>query len=293
MKAKNILLIVLGTATLAFGTAVFILPFNIVYGGVSGISIVLDALIPLPYLTVDLLITIITWTLFFIGLFVLGRSFALKTLISTVIYPILISVFSLLTRENVLGGFFRLSNSSNSEITLLLAALFGSVLVGVGCALTFLGGGSTGGVDIIAFMVCKFVKGAKSSYVIFILDAVIIGCASIIQKNLVLTLLGIVSAFVVALAIDKLFLGENDAFTAQIISKKCPEINNAIIEKLGRTTTLFNVTGGYRGEQKQMLTVSFSRVQYIDIVRLVTEIDKSAFVMVHKAHEIRGQGWKV
>lgn len=293
MKAKNILLIVLGTATLAFGTAVFILPFNIVYGGVSGISIVLDALIPLPYLTVDLFITIITWTLFFIGLFVLGRSFALKTLISTVIYPILISVFSLLTRENVLGGFFRLSNSSNGEITLLLAALFGSVLVGVGCALTFLGGGSTGGVDIIAFMVCKFVKDAKSSYVIFILDAVIIGCASIIQKNLVLTLLGIVSAFVVALAIDKLFLGENDAFTAQIISKKCPEINNAIIEKLGRTTTLFNVTGGYRGEQKQMLTVSFSRVQYIDIVRLVTEIDKSAFVMVHNAHEIRGQGWKV
>ena len=292
MKAKNILLIFFGTTILAFGTAVFIIPFNIVYGGVTGISIILESLFSSPYLTVDLFIAVITWTLFFIGLFVLGRSFALKTLISTIIYPILISLFTILTRENVLSGFFRLQDSYNSEISLLLAALFGSVLVGVGCALTFLGGGSTGGIDIVAFMFCKYFKGAKSSYVIFVLDAIIIGFAMFVQKNLVLSLLGIVSAFITALVIDKLFLGENDAFTVQIISKKCREINSAIIEKLGRTTTYFNVTGGYQQDQKQMLTVSFSRVQYVDIVRLVSQIDKSAFIMVHKAHEIRGNGWK-
>ena len=96
--AKNISLVVLGTLILAFGTAIFIIPMNIVAGGVSGLAIILKAIIPIEFITVDLIVFVLTWTLFFIGLFILGRAFAIKTLLSSIIYPPAISLFLLLTK---------------------------------------------------------------------------------------------------------------------------------------------------------------------------------------------------
>ena len=72
-QTRNILLVVAGTIVLAFGTAVFILPFNLVAGGMSGLAIVIDALIPAEFLTVDLIITILTWGLFLLGFLIFGK----------------------------------------------------------------------------------------------------------------------------------------------------------------------------------------------------------------------------
>ena len=83
---KNLLLVVSGTLVLALGTAVFVIPFDLVVGGVSGFAIVISHALD-GALSADLLITLLTWAFFFLGLFVLGKSFAVKTLISTVIYP--------------------------------------------------------------------------------------------------------------------------------------------------------------------------------------------------------------
>ena len=150
---KNMALVVVGTLVLAFGTALFILPFDLVVGGISSIAIILNNLLGVDFLSIDSLITIITWTLFFIGFIFLGKNFAFKTLISTIVYPIGISLFSKLYDPQFLNGIFCIDQSQYSEIAILLAALFGGVLIGAGCALTFLGGGSTGGVDIFAFLI--------------------------------------------------------------------------------------------------------------------------------------------
>ena len=172
---KNILLTVAGTLVLSFGTAVFVLPFDLVAGGVSGISIVLDKLIPSEFLTVDLIITIVTWLLFSVGFFILGRSFALKTLISTVVYPAGVALFMNLATPNFLNGFFYLKGyTEHSDVALILATVLGGVCVGAGCAITFIGGGSTGGVDVIALTVCKLFKRLKSSIAFFIIDATIV-----------------------------------------------------------------------------------------------------------------------
>lgn len=291
VKLKNIALTVLGTLVLCFGNAVFIIPFNLVTGGVTGVAIVLNRLFNTEFLTVDLLIAILTWIMFFTGLFILGKSFAIKTLISSIIYPIGISLFSRLTSPEVLGGFFRLATKEHSQLSILLAALFGGVFIGAGCAITFLGGGSTGGIDIIALSICKFFKKVKSSYAIFAIDAVIIIFGMFVLKNFVLSLLGILTAFIVAIVIDKLFLGESEAFIAQIVSEKSDKINAAIIETLRRTTTFFDVTGGYTKSGKKMLMVSFPKEQYVELINIVTSIDLSAFITVHRAHEIRGEGW--
>ncbi|MBQ7800341.1 MAG: YitT family protein [Oscillospiraceae bacterium] len=289
--AKNILLTVIGTLTLAFGSAVFIIPFNLVCGGVTGISIAISSIIKSELVTTESLIALLTWALFFVGFLILGRSFALKTLLSAVIYPIAISLFTKLTSPNVLGGFFVFDAERYGQISLILAALFGGVFIGAGCAITFFGGGSTGGTDIIAFSICKFFKNLKSSYVIFAIDGAVIVFGMFALKNFVLSLLGILSAFITALVIDKLFLGESGAFIAQIVSEKSGEISDAIIKNLERTTTFFDVTGGYSKSGRKLIMVSFRREQYLELIRLITKIDERAFVTVHRAHEVRGEGW--
>lgn len=288
---KNLFLVVLGTVILAFGTAVFILPFNLVVGGVSGIALILDALLPYEFITVDLIITVITWLLFFIGLIVLGKDFAMKTLISTIVYPPALSVFLHLVNPDFLGGFFDLTSSAYSELSLMLAAVVGGVCVGVGCAVTFIGGGSTGGVDIIAFSLCRFFKRLKSSYAIFFIDATTVVLGMFVIGDLVLSLLGILSVLISAFMVDKVFLGMSRAYVAHIITDKYEEINRGVIEGLERTTTIIDAVGGYSGDGKKMVMVSFTMAQYNGLMDIIKKNDKYAFVTISQAHEINGEGW--
>ena len=289
--AKNVLTIVVGTLILAFGTSLFMLPYDLVTGGVSGYAIVLSQIIPPEILTVEMIITILTWAMFFLGLIVLGKSFAMKTLISTIVYPIGVSLFSNITSEEILGGFFNLNTSAHSGVGVLLAALFSGVLVGLGCALSFLGGGSTGGVDVIAFTICKIFKRLRSSVVIFLVDASAVVLGMFVIGDFVISLLGIVSAFVAALVVDKVFIGGSKAFVAHIVTEKPEEINKLVIEKLDRTSTVMEVVGGYSGEKKKMLMVSFSMNEYSELMNIIHQTDKEAFMTVNQAHEINGEGW--
>ncbi len=290
LQLKNLGLVVVGTLILAFGCAIFVVPFNMVTGGVTGISIIVDQLIG-EFIPIDAVIAIITWGLFFLGLFFLGWDFAIKTLASTIIYPPAISVFMHLVSPDVLGGIFDLTTSPHANIALIISALFGGLCVGAGCALTFLGGGSTGGVDIIAFILCKFFKKWKSSTVIFLVDATTVVLGLFVIKDLVLTLLGVVSAWITAMVIDKIFIGGEKAFTAQIVSDKFEEINLAIRDDVGRTTTMFVAFGGYSREGKTVLSVTFTVREYAKLMSVINRIDPKAFVSISRAHEINGEGF--
>lgn len=291
---KNILLVVIGTVILAFGTGVFLFPYNIITGGIAGISITLNNLIPEFQIgslrSYDIYVFVVTWGLFIVGLFVLGKSFALKTLISTIVYSPIFSLSVRLVENNVFNGFFDIA-ANYGEMSVLLGAVFGGAFVGVGCAIAFLGGGSTGGTDIIAFVICKWFRKLRSSVVIFVVDVAVVLAGIFVIKDLTLSLLGIASAFICAIVIDKLFLGESQAFIAQIVSDKYEAINQAIIGKLDRTTTILDATGGYSGQEKKVVMVSFTMRQYSTLVNIVNIIDKTAFVSIHRAHEINGEGW--
>ena len=288
---KKSLLVVIGTLALSFGCAVFTIPFDLVTGGVTGVAIVLSKIIPEGIMGTDIIIAILTWILFFLGLFILGKAFAAKTFISALIYPVGISIFSLLLGEDVLGGFFYLQGSDYSQISMILGSIFGGFFIGIGCALTFLGGGSTGGTDIIAFVFCKFFKKWKSSVVIFCIDAITILLGMLVIGDFVITLLGIVSALIAAIVIDRVFIGQSKAFTAEIVSDKYEEINRHIIEDIHRTSTIMDAKGGYSGTDKKLMLVTFSMRQYSDLINVINKVDKHAFVSIHRAHEINGEGW--
>lgn len=290
LQIKNLFLVIIGTSILGFGVGIFILPFNLVTGGVPSVAIILKSIIPLN-ISEGVYITIVTWILFFIGLFILGRGFALKTLASSIVYPIVVNLSSLLVSPNVLNGFFYLQGYEMSQLSLLLGAVFGGALTGVGCALTFIGGGSTGGLDIVALSISKYIKKANSSLIIFLTDAALIILGMFVLNDFILTLLGISSAFVCAIVIDRLFVGESKVFVAQIISDKYEEINKIVIEKLNRTTTILDATGGYSKSAKKMIYVSFTMNQYSLLLSQISKIDPRAFVTIHRVHEINGNGF--
>ena len=288
---KNIFLVIAGTLILSLGTAVFVIPFNMIMGGVSGLSIVIKQFLPWDFITVDILITILTWVLFFVGVVALGKSFAAKTLVSTIIYPVGTSLFLKLVDPDVLNGFFYLQGSEYTQVSLILAATVGGALVGTGCAMAFLGGGSTGGVDIIALILCKVFKKLKGSVAFFMIDATIITLGVFAINNMVISLLGIVSVIISSTVVDKVFLGGSKAFVAHIVTDKYNELSEAVISRLNRTTTVFDATGGYSKEPKKIVMVSFTMRQYAELVGIVNSLDKSAFITINRAHEINGEGW--
>ncbi len=289
---KDTLLVIAGTGLLGIGTGLFYIPFDLVTGGVSGIGIILEKLF--PQFTAEIYASVLVWALFFVGLIFLGKHFALQTLVSTIVYPIFLNLGSWLAGSGILDGFFDLSSEMYADYgaaAIILATVFGGVFVGAGCALTFLGGGSTGGIDIIALVICRFFPKLKASVMIFIIDAAIVVLGMFVLKNLILTLLGVVAAFLCAIVIDKLFLGESGAFIAHIISDKYLEISDAVIKQMNRTTTISTAIGGYSGAEKKLIMVTFSMREYHIFAAIVSSIDKDAFVTVHRAHEISGDGW--
>lgn len=291
---KNTALVVLGTFVLAFGTSVFIIPFDLVTGGVSGIGIILHAsLRDAPFfgdISTETYASVINWLFFFVGFMFLGKHFALKTLVSTAVYPVALYLMSLLTRSD----FFNLGSpmyADYRDIAIILAAVLGGAAIGAGVSLTFFGGGSTGGVDIVTLVICKYFKRLKSSVVMFLIDAVVVIAGMFALNNLVLSLVGVISAFICAIVIDRIFIGASRAFTAEIVSDKYEEINRGVIQRMNRTTTVSDAYGGYSGAPKKVVSVTFSMNQYATFIALISSVDKNAFVTVHRAHEINGEGW--
>ena len=295
---KSTSLVLLGTFVLAFGIEMFIFPFDLITGGVAGIGIILQKALGdialFSNITVEIYASIINWMLFALGFFLLGKNFAAKTLVSTVFYPLALKIADLIVHESAMSSTLDLAHYMDTPfygIALIVATLFGGVCIGSGCALTFLGGVSTGGVDVIALTLSKYIKKLKSSVAFFVVDASIIVIGIFAVDNILLSLLGVISAFICASSIDKLFLGESGAFVAHVVSDKYEEINHAVIHKMSRTTTILDAVGGYSGENKKLVMISFNMRQYPAFTQIISSIDKNAFVTVHRAHEINGEGW--
>lgn len=306
----KIFLVVLGTLILAFGSGVFLVPFEIISGGITGIAILIS-----DFIDVDITAYILTWGLFFIGLLVLGFKFSLTTLISTILYPLFLSLFLrtgfaqsivrlLLSSQDIElldsmwnnGAIIGIETLVISDGLLLIVGVIGGACVGLGCSLTFLGGGSTGGLDIISFILNKY-TGLKTSISFFTIDATIVGVGlilDIVNQNgfkLVAGLIGIISAFICSLMIEIIYVSKEKAYNVDIISDKYDEFIKFSIEKLDRSATIFDVVGGYSEENKKMVRITFNRTEYIKVKDAIAQIDPKAFATFSQAILVGGEGF--
>lgn len=288
------LLVIIGSCCLAFGIASFLVPYTIVTGGISGIGIIIQEVFfkGQDVIVVDIVTAILNILLFIIGWIFLGKEFSMKTLLSIVVYTAFLSFVLRVVKPSEWLILEKAVEGVNYDprLTSLLAALCGSFFVGLGCALTFKGGGSTGGVDALSFIAQKYLK-IKCSTASFVIDSSIIAIGMFVSKDIANGIIGIAGAFVTALLIDKVFVSTSESFIVFVISDKYKEIMDFVHSTLDRGTTIIDVTGGYTSKEKKMVKVVIAKNQYQTVINYIKKVDPFAFISVTKAHEITGEGF--
>lgn len=269
----DLVLIFAGNLTIAFAATFFILPNKILSGGVAGFAI---ALYPIFKIDPEIMINIILVVTFMLGFFFLGKTFALKTLASTILYPMFVYVFS--------------SMEFQSTMDPILASIYGGLLTGVGLGLTFRTGASTGGMDIVPLILEKYTK-IKVSIWIMISDALVI-LLGLSNYGLNLVLIGFLSIFTASFAIDKIqMIGGDKAKQVFIITQKNAEVLHAIHTQIDRGSTLIPARGGYTNQSREMIMTILMNNQYSELEKLVKEIDEDALLIVSDVTEVHGPGF--
>ena len=288
-QIRNYLLVAIGTLVLAFGTVIFLTKCELVAGGISGIAIIINHFISIDIY--DYLVAGLTVLFWFIGLIFVGRDFAFKSLFSSILYIGYTFLFNRIAFFNDLAiTFAGLDKGDPSVGNYILCGLFGGVFIGTGIAITFLGGGSTGGVDCLQPMFKKYFN-LKETVTSVIVDCVVIFIGAVCMKLWVPALCGILSCVVTALLIEVVYIRSQTSYQVDIISDHWEEIKEYAQQELDRGTTIIRAEGGYQGEERIILRIVFDRRQYEKIRDYIASVDPRAFITFTQTNAVYGEGF--
>lgn len=258
--------------TLSFN--LFLDPAQIAPGGVTGIAMIINYLIPaLSVGTVSLIFNI---PLFFLGLRKVGGAFILRTIVTTVIMSVLLDVTALLPP---------LTEDP------LLASVFGGVLMGVGLGLTFSKNSSTGGSDIVVRVLRAQHPHLSMGKITLLLDIVIITLAAAVFQKVNVALYAIISMYTASISMDAILYGFNFARVAHIITDNPTDVIRRIDEDLDRGATVLDCRGAYQGDPKTMIVCAIKQNQIGTLKQAVHETDPEAFLILFNAYEVLGFGF--
>ncbi|NLY43096.1 MAG: YitT family protein [Clostridiaceae bacterium] len=266
--------IVLGTILMAASMNMFLVPNKIVAGGISGFATVLFYLFKFPVGTTMFVLNV---PLFLLGIRYLGGFFGVKTLFSTALLSVVIDLTTFLpviTRDP------------------LLASIYGGIIMGVGMGFVFRSGATTGGTDLAAKLIHKFVPLFTIGQLLLIVDVVIIAFAAAVFHNYDMALYAVVTLFVSSKVIDGIVEGVNFAKAVFIISTHSNRIAERIMKDLDRGVTGLEGMGMYTGQEKTVLMCVLKRTEIPALKSIVKEIDKNAFIILADAREVLGEGFK-
>jgi len=296
-------IVIIGTILVAFGNVAFLVPLDINAGGLSGIAIIARVFVQNEankVLVYNLIISIASVILWLIGLFFVGKDFAIKTLVATIVFPAANWLFTACPgiSDSIIkfGNLVKEGAGGPTAGNFLIASVFGGFFVGFGVAVTFIGGGSTGGVDVITFLFEKYLR-IKQSIASFLVDGsiIVIGLITFLIKDnsyLMPCLSGIISAFITALVIEIVYIGSQTSYQVDVISDKWEEISKFAQDELGRGATIITAKGGYQGADRPILRIVFDRRQYNKIRSFIAKVDPKAFVTYTRTNAVFGEGFK-
>ena len=270
----EILLIMLGAAIMSVATALFLLPNQLSSGGFSGIATITYYLFNWKMGTVILLLNIPFFILAFIRI---GKEFVFKSIVGTAFLSLFIDFFD---------KFKPLTNDR------FLASIYGGILIGLGTSLILKTSASTGGSDLVSYIVKSFKPGLSTSNLIVIFDAIVIGLNVICFRKLEVGLYSAISIYLMGKVIDIVFEGVGFSKMIFIISKKHEAISKEISRKVFRGTTGIYSKGMYTNEEKMMLMCVASRREIIEIRQIAKKIDAKSFVIISNVREVYGKGFK-
>ncbi|WP_062422055.1 YitT family protein [Leptolinea tardivitalis] len=265
-----------GAIIQALAMRLFLVPAQLVSGGISGIGQIVNSFTGWP---IGLMVFLGNIPLFLLGWrFLGGPRFALRTALS-------ITVFSFFT-----DAFMWIIPGEGVTHDLVLNCLYGGVMLGVGLGLVYRGQGTSGGSDILG-RILNYRFGISISQSYLMTDTLVV-LAGGFAFNWEKALYGLVVIYVSGLAAEMISEGSSVFRTALIISSKPDEVSSKILTDMERGVTILKGTGAYTGADRPVLYVVISRAEVNQVKSLVQEVDPSAFMVISQAHEALGEGFK-
>lgn len=271
--ALEYIFIIIGAFLMAVSTALFLLPNQLSTGGISGISTILYYLCNYP---VGLTMLLINVPLFVIAMVKVNKRLFFKSILGTV----LLSVFI-----DLLGNLSPITNDR------FLACIYGGIIMGIGTAIILKAGASTGGTDLLSYVIRAYNNKFKSSRVIIIADTIIIFFNIIFFREIEIGLYSVIAIYLMGKMIDIIFEGIYFTKIMFIISEKYEEISKEIGILVKRGSTGIYSKGMYSGKQNVMLFCVASRKEVAEIKQIIKQIDKNAFIVTTDAIETLGKGF--
>lgn len=276
-QIKSLCWILAGNTIYALAVVLFILPNHLITGGTTGLALLFYHQYGVP---VSAFVSVSNVVMFLLGAVVLGKKFAVTTLVSTFYYPLALEV---------LQGIPQLRNGMTDNA--MLAVVFAGLMIGLAIGMVISAGASTGGLDIPPLVLNKKF-GFSVSVVMYAIDFLIL-LGQMLFSSREQVLYGILLVLIYTVVLDRVLLTGKSQMQVKIISTEYEEINQKISEQLDRGATLFHSeTGHLRNGCLVVLTVISSR-ELPKLNKLVLSIDPKAFMIINQVNEVKGRGFSM
>ena len=272
--AWKLLLVLAGNTLYALGVALFVLPTGLITGGTTGLGLVAQNYLHIP---LSAFVAVFNLAMFLLGLAVLGKVFALTTVISSFYYPFILAVF-----QGAIGDVHLTDDP-------LLATILAGVMIGAGMGIVIRAGASTGGMDIPPLVLQKKLK-IPVSLSLYAFDCCILLLQALFS-NVEQVLYGLVMVLLYTLTLNKALMLGTGQMQLKVVSKQYQAISQAIQKQMDRGTTLFHSQGGYDKKEGSTVLTVVDRRELSKLTELVTSIDPNAFMVVSQVNEVRGRGF--
>lgn len=266
--------IIIGCILMALGTALFLLPNQLSSGGFAGISTIIYYLFNIP---LGITMLILNIPLIILTIIKVGKEIAIKGIFGTIVLSTFIDIFE------------KLKPLTEDR---LLACIYGGILVGLGTAIVLKANASTGGTDLLSYIVRAFKPHFKTSNLIVIVDTTIVFLNVLFFKEIEIGLYSAIAIYLMGKMIDIVFEGIYFTKTMFIVSNEYKKIAKEIEEKIDRGSTALYGKGMYTREKKMVLWCVASRGEVVRIKQIAQEIDPRAFIVISNAREAWGKGFR-
>lgn len=278
LRWRNFLFLTAAGMINAFGVSLFLFPVKLYDSGISGLSMLLDQLTPSAF-TLSMFLIVLNFPIFIFGLKKQGLAFTVSSLYAIVVYSL--ASFLILHILPIDVNFV----SPLAGTDLLLCAVFGGVISGIGSGLTIRFGGAIDGLDVLSVVFAKRIGISIGTFVMIFNTLLYIVCGIVI-RSWILPLYSIVTYYVGSKTIDFIVEGFDRSVCAMIVTNKAQELSAALSENFRAGGTIVSATGGYSKDEKQIIYFIVNHFQINKLKEIVMDIDDNAFISLQNVSEI-------
>ena len=271
-RIKRFLFVILGVFIAAVSFNLFIYPNDIVFGGLTGVSVIITNFVNL---SPSFIIFVLSFVLLLVGAIFLGKEPVIKAFVVAVVFPLFVQLTA-----NV-GDLIKVDTGDQ-----LLLALFGGVMYGFGVGLVFKNGYTMGGTDILNQILHKYLKISMGNAMLIVDGSIVLIGAFIFGWTK--CLYAIIILYIISISVDKSMLGISDKKAFYIVTSEVDRISSFVIDELGHGVTVFDARGAYSNEKTKVLFTLIPTKEYYKFKEGIKTIDKEAFFTVLDAYEVLG-----